>query len=351
MQGKVAMVTGGGRGIGEASARRLADFGAKVILADLDLASATAVAESLKAEGKEAAAIEFNVADFDHITEKVAAARAIYGRIDVLVNVAGITGSTPITDITHESWDRMMDIDLKSLFFVSQAVFEVMKEQGYGKMVHMSSLAALRGGSLFGLKFMLNDVKKEVPFDEETFAHGGMRVIAVATNVETGKPAYFEKGKTDFPFDEAVRASASLPLASVPVVLDGQPYLDGGCSCPIALNWALNEGFEKIVVITTRQKGFRKAMPGQRMVNLYDDFYSDKPLFLADMLTQELRYNTLMDQLDELEADGRICCVRPQEPITIGRFEGDENKLLDLYNRGHREGREALDAVCAYLEK
>ena len=64
----------------------------------------------------------------------------------MLVNVAGITGSTPITDITHESWDRMMDIDLKSLFFVSQAVFEVMKEQGYGKMVHMSSLAALRGG-------------------------------------------------------------------------------------------------------------------------------------------------------------------------------------------------------------
>ena len=175
--------------------------------------------------------------------------------------------------------------------------------------------AALRGGSLFGLKFMLNDVKKEVPFDE------------------------------------AVRASASLPLASVPVVLDGQPYLDGGCSCPIALNWALNEGFEKIVVITTRQKGFRKAMPGQQMVDLYDDFYGDKPLFLADMLTQELRYNTLMDQLDELEADGRICCVRPQEPITIGRFEGDENKLLDLYNRGHREGREALDAVRGYLEK
>ena len=210
--------------------------------------------------------------------------------------------------------------------------------------------AALRGGSLFGLKFMLNDVKKEVPFDEETFAHGGMRVFAVATNVETGKPAYFEKGKTDFPFDEAARASASLPLASVPVVLDGQPYLDGGCSCPIALNWALNEGFEKIVVITTRQKGFRKAMPGQKMVDLYDDFYSDKPLFLADMLTQELRYNTLMDQLDELEADGRICCVRPQEPITIGRFEGDENKLLDLYNRGHREGREALDKVRGYLE-
>ena len=119
-----------------------------------------------------------------------------------------------------------------------------------------------------------------------TFAHGGMRVFAVATNVETGKPAYFEKGKTDFPFDEAVRASASLPLASVPVVLDGQPYLDGGCSCPIALNWALNEGFEKIVVITTRQKGFRKAMPGQKMVDLYDDYSarSDYEVALEEVL-------------------------------------------------------------------
>ena len=211
--------------------------------------------------------------------------------------------------------------------------------------------AALRGGSLFGLNFMLHDVKKEVPYDEETYAHGGIRMIAVATNAETGKPAYFEKGKTDFDFNEAVRASASLPLASAPVMLDGQPYLDGGCACPIALNWALEQGFEKIVVVTTREKGFRKKQPGQRMIDLYDDFYGDKPLFLATMLTQEMRYNALMDQLDELEERGRVFCVRPQEPITIGRFEGDTEKLLALYNRGHREGREALAGMQTYLEK
>ena len=76
--------------------------------------------------------------------------------------------------------------------------------------------AALRGGSLFGLKFMLYDVKKEVPYDEDTYRHGGMRMIAVATNVETGKPAYFEKGKTDFDFNEAVRASASRAARSAP---------------------------------------------------------------------------------------------------------------------------------------
>ena len=143
---KVALVTGGGRGIGEASARRLVEYGAKVILADMNLEAAQNVANDVNAHGGEARALEFNVAEFDTIPEKIAAAKAMFGRIDILVNVAGITGSTPIEEITLESWDRMMDIDLKSMFFVTQAVFSVMKEQGYGKLVHMSSLAALRGG-------------------------------------------------------------------------------------------------------------------------------------------------------------------------------------------------------------
>lgn len=146
LKDKVALVTGGGRGIGEASARRLAEYGAKVILADLDIATATAAAQSMRDQGMEATALEFNVAEFDTIRQKVDAAKAIYGRIDILVNVAGITGSTPIEEITPASWDRMMDTDLKSMFFVTQAVFAVMKAQNYGKLVHISSLAALRGG-------------------------------------------------------------------------------------------------------------------------------------------------------------------------------------------------------------
>ena len=114
LKDKVALITGGGRGIGEACGRILSEYGAKVILADLD--------------------------------PNTAEARDIFGRIDILVNVAGIAGTCSIEEITFESWDRMMDIDLKSMFFVSQAVFAIMKEQGYGKMVHMSSLAGQRGG-------------------------------------------------------------------------------------------------------------------------------------------------------------------------------------------------------------
>lgn len=146
LHGKVAMITGGGRGIGEASARRLAEYGTKVILADLNLSAAQGVADDINAQGGQAKALEFDVAAFDTIPTKVAEAKELFGRIDILVNVAGITGSTALEDITLESWDRMMDIDLKSMFFVTQAVYAIMKEQGYGKLVHMSSLAALRGG-------------------------------------------------------------------------------------------------------------------------------------------------------------------------------------------------------------
>lgn len=216
---------------------------------------------------------------------------------------------------------------------------------------YFGPMAAFNGGSLFGLNFMLRDIPQVVPFDTETFYHGGQRMVAVATCLQTGKAAYFEKGKTDFDFLEAVRASASLPLVSVPVHIGKFSYLDGGCSCPIPLEWAQTEGFAKIVIITTRHKGFRKTMPGQRMINLYDDFYGDKTLFLATLLTQEVRYNALMDQIDALEAAGQLFVLRPSQPIEIGRFEKNTERLLDLYNRGRREMRDQLDALRAYLEK
>lgn len=215
---------------------------------------------------------------------------------------------------------------------------------------YFGPMAAFNGGSLFGLNFMLRDIPQVVPFDTETFYHGGQRMVAVATCLQTGKAAYFEKGKTDFDFWDAVRASASLPLVSVPVHIGRFSYLDGGCSCPIPLEWAQVEGYRKIVIITTRHKGFRKTMPGQRMINLYDDFYGDKTLFLATLLTQEVRYNALMDQIDGMEAAGQLFVLRPSQPIEIGRFEKNTERLLDLYNRGRREMRDQLDALRTYLE-
>ena len=116
MRDKVAVVTGSGRGIGEAIARRLAEFGAKVVITDINMETAQRVVDDIIAQGGQAKCVLFNVADFDHIKEKVEEIKGLFGRIDVWVNNAGITGSTPIEEISLESWDKMMNIDLKAMF-------------------------------------------------------------------------------------------------------------------------------------------------------------------------------------------------------------------------------------------
>ncbi len=146
LENKVAVVTGSGQGIGEAIARKLAEHGARVIVTDINEQKGQAVADDLTAQGHEAAFRRFNVTDFEHIRENINAMRDIFGRIDIWVNNAGITGVARVEDITLEEWDRMQTLDIKSVFFCTQAVFEIMKQQNYGKLVHISSMAGERGG-------------------------------------------------------------------------------------------------------------------------------------------------------------------------------------------------------------
>jgi 3-oxoacyl-[acyl-carrier protein] reductase len=146
LEGKVAVVTGSGRGIGEAIARKLAEYGASVIVTDIIEENAKKVVDDLCASGMNAGAVYFDVSDFKSIRDKVSEIKEIFGRIDIWVNNAGITEAAKIESITEEQWDRMQDIDLKSVFFCTQAVFDIMKGQNYGKLVHISSMAGERGG-------------------------------------------------------------------------------------------------------------------------------------------------------------------------------------------------------------
>lgn len=146
LAGKVAVVTGAGRGIGAAIARNLAQHGAKIVLTDIDETSIGMLEKELIQADHEVSSVAFDVADFKKIKEKIDEINNVYGRIDIWVNNAGITESSPIESITEQQWDRMQDIDLKSVFFCSQAVYSIMKEQKYGRLIHISSLAGERGG-------------------------------------------------------------------------------------------------------------------------------------------------------------------------------------------------------------
>ena len=140
---QTAIVTGAATGIGKAIARRLADEGATVVVADINLAGAEDVASSL---GGGAFAVKANVADVASITQAVEAVLSRTGRIDILVNNAGIAGpNAPIWQQTDEDWQRNIAINLTGVFSFCRAVVPHMRSRGYGRIVNIASIAGKEG--------------------------------------------------------------------------------------------------------------------------------------------------------------------------------------------------------------
>lgn len=150
LEGRVAIVTGGGHGIGKAYASRLAAEGAKIVIAEIDEAAALAVARELTAAGHEALGVGTDVSDRASVERMAAAAVERFGRIDVLVNNAAIFATVPMSrspfdQISVDEWDRMMSVNLKGTWLASCAVIPHMRRQGYGKIINISSGTALKG--------------------------------------------------------------------------------------------------------------------------------------------------------------------------------------------------------------
>ena len=143
---RVALVTGGARGIGLACARGLARCGAAVVIADRLDKEGEAAARAIQAEGGRAAFLAADLSRTAEIPRTVQDAGAAFGRIDILVNNAGILSEVPTDTLTEGQWDRLMAINLKAVFFVTQAVLPWMVRQGGGSIVSLSSLAARVGG-------------------------------------------------------------------------------------------------------------------------------------------------------------------------------------------------------------
>ena len=148
LDNKIALITGAASGMGKAMAIGYALEGAHVVLADLNLAGANDVADEIKLAGGSASAIECNVANPEESKKLVEGIVGEHGRLDILVNNAGIGLIKTVWDTTPEEWDRIFSVNVKGLFFLTQAACVPMRDQRSGRIINMASVAGRKGEAL-----------------------------------------------------------------------------------------------------------------------------------------------------------------------------------------------------------
>jgi dehydrogenase/reductase SDR family protein 4 len=181
LDGKIALITGASKGIGEAIARGLAEFGAKVIVSSRKQAAVDAVADALKADGYEATAIAANMGDLSDIHTLVNRTVEIYGGLDIIVNNAAVNPVFgPIQDTDAGAFDKIIAVNLKGPFELCKKAYPILRQRGGGSIIHLSSIAALRPEAGIGIysvtKAAINNMTQAMAQD---WAADNIRVNAI----------------------------------------------------------------------------------------------------------------------------------------------------------------------------
>jgi NAD(P)-dependent dehydrogenase (short-subunit alcohol dehydrogenase family) len=207
LTGKVAVITGGAGGIGVVYAGALADAGASVVVADVNLDAATKAAEVLAADGHDVIGVEVDVRSAESAGDLAGAAVDAFGGIDILINNAAIMVDLPpygLADIPVDEWDRVIDVNLRGPLLCTQAVVPAMEARGGGRIVNGLSAGAFMPGGIYGVsKFALHGLTVNLASE---FGGRGINVNAIAPGLVDNESGYVALPK-DSPFRDAIAAT------------------------------------------------------------------------------------------------------------------------------------------------
>lgn len=248
--------------------------------------------------------------------------------------VVGVSaGSCNAVDFVSKQFDR------------TRHCFMPEKENDY-----MTVNAILKKHSIFDMDIIFDKYPNGVyPFDFDTYFASETLCEIVATNVETGNAEYFTETSDRARLMQMCRASSSMPLVTPSVELDGNFYVDGGVSDSIPLERTLDMGYEKVFVVLTRNKGYRKE-PSPRMDRVWRRYFKDYPKLVEVLTMRYDLYNRQMDMVERLEEEGKIFVIRP-EIKPISRAERNRERLMEFYRHGYIQMMKQKDALIDYLEK
>lgn len=206
----------------------------------------------------------------------------------------------------------------------------------------------LREGNLYSTPFCYEEVPLvHDPFDFDAYGKNPMEFWVVCTDIESGKPVYHRyEGLDDHGFDW-IRASASMPLVSKTVEIDGQKLLDGGISDSIPVDFFASIGYDRNVVVLTQPRTYRKSP--NPLIPLMKLRYGKYPGLIETMARRHTDYNRTLDAIAIRERKGELLVLRPDAPLDIGKTEKDPAKLRAVYDQGREVALRRLDDIRAFL--
>ena len=208
----------------------------------------------------------------------------------------------------------------------------------------------IKTGDLYGVQFCYDEIPNKLdPFDAETYRNNPMPFYAVCTNVETGKAIHKRLDNGDAKDMEYFRASASMPVVSRIVEVDGYKLLDGGITDSIPLASMERRGYPRNVVILTQPLDYEKKKSG--MLPLIRLVMRDYPKVIKAMEVRHIRYNKQEAYVREQELAGKVFVIRPPYALGISRTEDDPAELRRVYDLGRAEMEKQLHDLRAFLAK
>ena len=205
----------------------------------------------------------------------------------------------------------------------------------------------IKTGDLYNKEFAYGIVPTILdPFDTKTFRENPLKFTVVCTDIHTGNPVYHEIQNGDATDIEWIRASASIPIVSKPVKLDGYELLDGGVSDSIPVNWML-ERSDKTVIVLTRDKSYHKEP--MKYIHLLKKAFKEYPNLQKALENRYIVYNKTLDEIEQLEREGKVLVIRPSKPIACAMIEKDPDHLQEIYDIGRRDALHYLEDLKKYL--
>ena len=201
----------------------------------------------------------------------------------------------------------------------------------------------LTQGCIMDYKLLFEDFpEKIIPYDYEAYFANTDRFVMVTTNCLTGKAEYLEEKSDSKRVMDIVRASSSLPYVTKITYVDGVPMLDGGIADSIPVEYAKSQGYERMVVILTRNKGYRK---NEKQLPVPKVIYRKYPELRKTLASRNAQYNRTMEMIERLEEEGSLTVIRPVHPIEVDRMEKDTDKLRALYQEGYELAESFLSSL------